>query len=536
MFHDSREIEEGSELRSDLCIIGAGPAGITLASELRGAGLEVSMLVGAGFHEDRRDQKLYSGLNVGLQNYSPYASRSRRFGGATSRWGGMSRPLEAIDFEQRSWIRHSGWPFSAGELSPHYRRAHGVAHLGPYDYRVEPWVSPERSVLPVDEDRIELRTYRFANPLDLGAVYREKLEASPDVDVFFHAHAVELEVDEAARRLTGVRAMTSDGRGIRFVAGWYVLACGGLENPRLLLASNGVVPAGLGNEHDLVGRFFTDHPYFHAGWYEPCTGAPNCGLHVIWDHARAGADQPAVVAFALAEDVVRREQLNGATLYLTRRPRHKTLPSYTGPGRQSLNALADGMFGPDELGLDSVRHVWRVLSGLPRVAASIVHQAVDIVRPTQRFALLSTLEATPNPESRVRLGKSRDRFGVPRIELDWRLNADDRRGLDRLFEVLRAEVARTGAGRFVENPTNDGSGWPACMTGGMHHMSTTRMHADPRHGVVDADCRVHALPNLYVAGSSVFATGGVANPTLTIVALAIRLADHLKGRAGRSPR
>jgi choline dehydrogenase-like flavoprotein len=294
------------------------------------------------------------------------------------------------------------------------------------------------------------------------------------------------------------------------------------------------VPAGLGNEHDLVGRFFVDHPFFNTGWYEPSTQAPDFGLHVIWDYERVGSAQPAVVAFALAEEVVRREHLNGATLYLTRRPRHKTLPTYTGQGRQSLNALVDGLFGPDELGRESVRHVRRVLSGLPSVAASLVHQAVDIVRPEQRFALRSTLEATPNSESRVRLGKACDRFGVPRIELDWRLNADDRRGLDRLFEVLRAEIARTGAGRFVENPIDDRNGWPACMTGGMHHMCTTRMHVNPRHGVVDADGRVHGLANLYVAGSSIFATGGVANPTLTIVALAIRLADHLKGRAGRS--
>jgi choline dehydrogenase-like flavoprotein len=535
MFHDAREIEEGSELHSDVCVIGAGPAGIAVASELSGTGLDVSMLVGAGFEEDRRDQKLYSGLNVGLQSYSTYLSRSRRFGGATSRWGGMSRPFEPIDFEERAWIRHSGWPITADELSPYYRRAHGVAGLGPYDYRVEPWSSRKRSALPVDVRRIELRTYRFTSPLDLGAAHRESLEASQDVDVFFHAHAVELEVDEQARRLTGVRAMTSDGRSIRFAARRYVLACGGLENPRLLLASNKVVAAGLGNEHDLVGRFFTDHPFFYMGWYEPAPQAPPCGLHVIQDYTKVGSEQLAVVAFALAEDIVRCEHLNGAVLYMTSRPRHKTLPVYTAPARQSLNALVDGIFGPDELGPDSVRHVRRVLSGLPGVAKSFVHQAADIVRPEQRLSLRCTLEATPNPESRVRLGRRRDRFGMPRIELDWRLNDDDRRGLDRLLEVLREELARTGAGRLVEASKDDRNGWPDCMTGGMHHMGTTRMHADPRQGVVDSDCRVHGLANLFVAGSSVFTTGGVANPTLTIVALAVRLADHLKRLGAGSP-
>jgi choline dehydrogenase-like flavoprotein len=159
-----------------------------------------------------------------------------------------------------------------------------------------------------------------------------------------------------------------------------------------------------------------------------------------------------------------------------------------------------------------------------------------MVRPRPRLALKTVIETTPNPASRVTLGEERDALGMPRVRVDWRINSGDRRGLGRLYEVMRQELARLGLGRLVEDPAVDSDGWPVSFSSGMHHMGTTRMHDDPQQGVVDANCRVHDLANLYVAGGSVFPTGGIANPTLTIVALALRLADHLKqtdGAAGR---
>jgi len=276
-----------------------------------------------------------------------------------------------------------------------------------------------------------------------------------------------------------------------------------------------------------VGRYFTDHPFFYTGWYEPYDQGPAHGLHAIEDYAGVGSEQPAVAALALSDEVLRREQLNAAVLYLIRRPRHKTVPEYVAPGRQSLNQLRDGLFGQDEI-VRPARRIRQIARDLPGVGKSVMLQALDAVRPRSRLALRSTLEATPCADSRVRLGAKKDRFGVPKVEIDWRLNSEDRRGHDRLFEVLREELARVGAGRFVQDATVGEHGWPISMSGGMHHMGTTRMHDDPKQGVVDPHGRVHDLANLYVAGSSVFTTGGVANPTLTIIAFALRLADHLK--------
>jgi choline dehydrogenase-like flavoprotein len=174
--------------------------------------------------------------------------------------------------------------------------------------------------------------------------------------------------------------------------------------------------------------------------------------------------------------------------------------------------------------------VLNVLRGYREVGCTLGRWAKELVRPRRVTALRAVIEATPNRESRVQLGGRTDYFGMPRVEVDWRLNASDQRGLQRLLSVMREEFARKGLGEIVLDPSIDGDGWHTSMTGGKHHMGTTRMHADPRRGVVDADCRVHGMANLYVAGSSVFPTGGFANPTLTIVALALRLADHLRTR------
>lgn len=528
MLHDARRLDDDAEIRADVCIIGAGAAGIALARELNGEPMRVALLTSGDSEFRRREQRLYAGDNIGTASHSTYRSRVRMYGGSTTRWAGMCRPFERIDFEKRPWIPHSGWPFSWDHLEPYYRRAQEVCHLGPYDYDPTTWMSNGRAALPVDEQRIGVRIYQFSHPLDFGKAYLDELSSAPNIDVYVHANVVDIEVDPDARRVTGLRVATFGGTRLRFSADRFVLACGGLENPRLLLASNRTASVGLGNRHDLVGRFFMDHAFFFTGYYEPSPGAPNHSLHVIEDYEQMGRNHRALAALALPEHTLRNEGLNGCAVYFVRRPNYKTLPEYFTPGRQSLNQLADLLRREDVPDIHLGRHIRNVTAGFSDVGRSLARQMVEFFRPRQRLALRTALEMTPNPESRVTLGKRRDRFGMPRIQVDWRLNSDDRRGLHRLYEVLRKEFERLDLGRLVEDSSEDDAGWPVSMSEGMHHMGTTRMHEDPRQGVVDSDCRVHDLPNLFVAGSSVFPTGGVANPTLTIVALAIRLADHLR--------
>lgn len=527
MFHDTRKLEEGAEVRADVCVAGVGAAGIALANELRGRSLKVALITSGGFEFERGPQELYAGESVGRPTFSPYRSRIRMYGGSTTVWAGQCRPLQHLDFERREWVRHSGWPFSRDDLEPYYRRAQTVSQLGPYEYGPEAWGGNGKQALPVDRDRLDVRVYQFCHPVDFGKVYKDELAAADNIDVYHHANVVGLDVDPDGRRVTGVDVATLTGRRVRFVADRYVLACGGLENPRLLLASNKVVAAGLGNSQDLVGRFYTDHPFLFAGYYEPSRPELDASLHVIEDYARVGWEQRAHAALALPEDTIRREQLNDCAVYFIRRPNYKTQPAYFRPGMQSLARLADTARREDLPDGRLGGHLRNIVTGLPDISRVFARRMVETVRPRPRLALRTALETTPNPDSRVTLGAERDRFGVPKVRVDWRVNADDRRGLERLYEVMRGEFARLDLGRLVENPDRDEEGWPASMTSGMHHMGTTRMHDDPRHGVVNADCRVHDVANLYIAGSSVFPTGGVANPTLTIVALALRLAEHL---------
>lgn len=535
MFHDARRLNDGTAIRANTCIVGAGAAGIALAREFDGQGERIAVLESGGSDFRRRTQRLYIGDNVGMVSHSTYKSRIRMYGGSTTRWAGMCRPLEPIDFERRPSIEHSGWPFSREHLEPYYRRAQDICHLGPYDYDPTTWTVNGRSLLRVDERHLGIRVYQFSHPLDFGKAYADELSASRNIDLYLHANVVEIEVDTDVRRVTGLRVATFEGTRIRLSADRYVLACGGLENPRLLLASNSVAEGGLGNRYDLVGRFFMDHPFFFAGHYEPSTRAPGHRLHVIEDYGEMGSVHRALAALALPERTLREEGMNACAAYFIRRPNHKTLPEYFTTARQSLNQIGDLLRGVDvpDIGLRQLgRNVTR---GLGDVSRSLALQAVELARPRGRLALRTTLETTPNPESRVTLGERRDRFAMPRIQVDWRLNPNDRRGLNRLHDVLRTEFERLGLGRIYEDPSLGNAGWPLSMSGGMHHMGTTRMHENPRQGVVDPDCRVHGLANLFVTGSSVFPTGGVANPTLTIVALAVRLADHLKqhGDPGR---
>jgi choline dehydrogenase-like flavoprotein len=528
-FHDARRLNAAA-ITADICIVGAGAAGIALAREFAGQSCRVALIESGDLDFHHRPQCLYLGDNIGLPSYSTARSRFRMFGGSTTRWGGQCRPLDSIDFEARTGIAHSGWPFSRDELEPYYRRAHRVCNLGPYDYSFPPSASAGGGALTIDDAVLETKIFRFSFPSDFGQVYRAELATAPNVDVYLNANVIDIEVDEHASHVTGVRIATFNGMRIRCTATMYVLACGGIENARLLLASNHVVSAGLGNGRDLVGRFFMDHPYFLLGYYEPALPRYDKGIYVIEDYDRVGSEQKLNAALSLSERTLRHEGLNGCAVYFVRRPLYKTLPEYFSPAGKSFTQLVDVARHHELPDGHLRRHARTVISGFRDVGRSLARQLAEIAIPRPRLALRAVLEATPNPDSRVTLGTRIDRFGMPRVQVDWRLDSRDQRGLERLMAVVRGEFGRLRLGSLIEHQAADNSGWPNSMTGGKHHMGTTRMHADARQGVVDPNCRLHGCANLYVAGSSVFPTGGYANPTLTIVALAVRLADHIKSR------
>lgn len=526
---DVRQSPPEGPLQADLCIVGAGAAGITLAREFIGTRWRVVVLESGGLRYSRRIQELYAGEHVGLPSHALTYSRFRTFGGCTTRWAAQCRPLDPLDFEPRPGIAHSGWPFDHRHLAAWYPRARAICGLDAEDQAAR---MPPPGGLPVDDGALQTISFQFGIPRDFGQAHRQDFERANNVDVLLHANLVEVEATSDLRSVQAVRAKTLTGHAFRIQARDYVLACGGIENARLLLASNRIAPAGIGNAHDLVGRFFMDHPYLTTGYFTPTAPEHADGPHVIRSFKRAGFDQKSHVGFVLNEAIRRDEQLVGCSAYFIRRLASETTPEYFSQGGKSRLRLGEILEHRTWRGADVGLHLRRVAENYREVGLTLARRALEVIRPTHVLAFRTILETTPCPDSRVTLSTTRDRLGLPRVRTNWRVNKDDRRGLTRLRMAMAAAIRGKGLGILVDDPSVDEAGWPTSMEGGKHHMGTTRMHHDPRQGVTDPAGRVHGLANLYVTGSSVFPTSGYANPTFTLVALTLRLADHLKNRHG----
>jgi choline dehydrogenase-like flavoprotein len=526
---DVRRCVPERPLQTDLCIVGAGAAGIALAREFIGTATSVILLESGGLRYSRRVQRLAAGDNVGLPSYALTYSRFRAFGGSTIGWAAQCRPLDRIDFQSRPGIAYSGWPFDHDHLCKWYPRAQVVCGL---KVEEEPAWVPDRETLPLADGELEAVLFRFGYPRDFGRLYRQAFERAANIDVLLNATVVEIQPASDMRSVHAVRAMTLGGRAFQIQAQAFVLACGGIENARLLLASNRLAPAGIGNEHDLVGRFFMDHPYLTTGHFVPASPRHADGPHVIQSFKLAGVDQRSHVGFVLNERVRHDEDLTGCSAYFIRRLVSETAPEHFSRAGKSRLRLAEFLEHRILAGAEVGAHLRHVASGYRSVGLTLARRAFEVIRPRHVLALRTILETTPRPDSRVTITPARDRLGVPRVRVDWRVSASDRRGLERLRTAMANAIRRRELGLLVDAPDVDEAGWPHSMEGGKHHMGTTRMHIDPKQGVVDPNGRVHPMANLYVAGSSVFPTSGYANPTFTIVALALRLADHLKAQLG----
>ncbi len=294
--------------------------------------------------------------------------------------------------------------------------------------------------------------------------------------------------------MASVEARTGGGRSIRIVAARFVLACGGIENARLLLASTRQAANGLGNDHDLVGRFFMDHPFFWGGELVPSRPEYAAALEVLEGYESAGRAQRAHAAFALTEQVRRAEGLNGAAVFFVRRAAHKTTAAFLSAGGVALSRVGD-VLSHRELPDGRLGRQLATIGTRPgQVARSLAERVSGAVRSEAVLAARFTCEALPDPQSRVTLDpRRRDRFGMPHVQVDWRLGDRDRLGPERLRVELARALERAGLGRLEFRAELAADGQPYALEGGKHHMGTTRMHRDPRQGVVDPDGRVHGL-------------------------------------------
>ena len=530
----------------DVCIVGSGPAGATLARELTGSGLRVAVLESGLRKPTRYGDRLRRVLSEGI-TIKEY-SRERVLGGASTTWAGLSSPLDPVDVEPRSQIGGVGWPIPRGELLGFYARAaeryrfptledfgaDGLARLKPQGE-----LTPEWSLL---DEKVFLAA---SEPQDFGAEWTETYE-SPDVDLWLDATLLRLEGEP--RRVTRGRVRTSGGRELELAARVFVLATGGIENARILLGSRDPWGAGLGNESDQVGRFLMNHPKSYHGLVrlaEPVASLPyyfGCLHRGFAGYAGLRLTPAEQERRGLLDAYVRFEPIfpwtdsQGVESLVTLVKHSKTLFSRWKAGRKDeVVELRDWSETGDDSELQSGRRGWPWMLGLagrvvlhaPSVARYAYYRLTR-ARPRIRVARVRNfMEMEPRPENRVTLSDETDEHGrpVPRVSHDT--SELDRRSLVELHAVLADELERAGLGR-LESDLAGADPWPVTQDAS-HHMGTTRMGTDPERSVVTPELRLHGIDNVYLAGASVFPTSGCANPTFTIVALSIRLAEHLKG-------
>lgn len=523
------------ERDTEVCIVGAGAAGLTVARRLIANGRSVVLLESGGRDYEADIADLNAGENIGEDYYELDHARLRFFGGTTAIWGGRCAELAPIDLERRDWVPHSGWPIGYRELERWYRAARPLFDLAP---EAETADALRRAGVPVPAfDPAQLTTPVWAFDMRFNRFAHDScrdLVDQPRCEIILHATATSIDPAESGGGIEQVTARSLNGRTLRVRARFFVLAAGGIENPRLLLASNRVIPAGLGNQGDAVGRYFMEHPHARGGRIARARAWPL--LKAFGRRHRVGGQD--LAALIAPSPQVQREHgiLNSSLTIVARQPERQAQFW----GMRAYSRIKHDM-APTRRG----RAVWATTKKL----AGWAQRRVDPLRPwllhklgRVDVALLVRAEQAPNPNSRILLSGDRDALGMPRAKLDWRLGELDVRSVDVLVRTLGQELERLGLGRVEPAAwlADRAAGWqtdPLISShpiGGYHHMGTTRMAEDPRHGVTDARARVHGLPNLYVAGSSLFPTGGWANPTLTLVALALRAADDIHASLPRS--
>ncbi len=487
MIRNGRDIANGSEISAQVCIIGSGPAGVTAAWHLQKAGIKVVLIEGSryvGQPEASWPDKtlLYAGEAVGVFANSepdflirPYANwdspleRERILGGTSSHWGGQSRPLSRITFEDRPG--YPGWPISRADLDPYYAQAVAFCRLYANEFGPDYWAGVLKAQVPA-LDGFDIEMYQFIDPPYLNVATRTFPDgttlANCGVDVILNASLQQIEHAGGHVQRLRVASMDMDlGRPPTKATEFFVkadivvLACGAVANAHQLLLSNA------GNEYDQVGRYFGCHPLSNSGVIE-----------IRHDYLKTGQKR-------LMEGMAPDGQ------------------QWHPPGSNS-QLRVEGRFVPDSATLrrEGIGACWFWAGG------------------GQCY-----FEMAPNADSRITLSEKKDAvFGLPEVKIDWQLSDLDQRTYEVTATLFKASVAKLGGEAWAA----DWADVKSQMTVNGHHIGTTRMSSEPKDGVVDANLKVHSIDNLYVAGASVFRTPGISNPTFTIIALSMRLAEHLR--------
>lgn len=525
MFVNGQQLESGTALEYDICIIGGGPAGITIARELKSSGLSVCLLESGGRDFDLTNQELYE---ADLQNPvfpDTMMSRLRFFGGSTNHWEGACHPFSTSDFEYRPWVPDSGWPFSKRDLDPYYERAQTYCELSSYNYHAQDWAKKvDIPLLKLDPSKMRSEVQHHSTPTLFGWVYEDDFEQDVSVDVYLYSNVTRINAVGTGERIESVDVKVVRGPSFSVSAGLFVLATGGIENARILLASNNVHSDGIGNSHDVVGRYFMEHPVIEGAELY-LTGTFDSRFYDFF----VSDDRYYSGFLSLSEELASQRQLANVKMTMVEQSRY-----YLSRGISSFHQVKDDIANgdaPDNLW----GHIGNIFSEIDMVGEAIYRKVFnrkffDHANDKVGYLFDVMIEQTPDRENRVKLSGDRDVLGMPKPSIEWSLSSRDYENFWQCLGVLAEEVGRLGIGR-LRLKREDKRLLTDLLSFGHHHMGTTRAGTNPRNSVVDENFKVHDLANLFVAGSSCFPTGGHVPPTLTIVATSIRLSEHLKSIA-----
>lgn len=531
-FSNLKALDSYSEIKADLCIVGSGPAGLSIAREFIGTSVNVLVVESGSKDEDPETQSLYQIENVGVpRELNHTVNRYRIVGGTSHIWTGRCAPFDELDFQPRSWVPYSGWSITRRSLDRYLERAGENLGIGPhcYDERLWEQFKVSRPASSLDEALVKSVFWQFskhhANPSEPARFGQGFMPDNvPNISLLMNANVTHLNTNAEGTRLESIEVTSLNGKQATIHATAIVLCCGGIENARLLLASNRIVPHGVGNQNDLVGRFLMDHPGCVLGSFDPIAAKQVRDRfgHYWLDNAKGR--HVYAHGIALSHELQRKEQLLNCAAYL------ETIVAEDDPWRavKSLKeALDSGRITPQ-----AYRSAIAVLTQPYAIGYGLYRRYLRN-RPTiykaERVDLHCLVEQRPDPDSRVTLSQKRDRLGMPLSRINWKISEQERQSVRRLAHLICEEFDRLNLPKPVLSDWLDQKeGWEPNFSDRAHPTGTTRMADDPKQGVVDSNSQVHGVEGLFIAGSSVFPTAGYANPTLMIVAMSLRLADWLK--------
>ena len=543
--------EVKSDLACDLCIVGGGPLAITIALKLASTGKKIIVLAGGGWNETAVNQDLNRGIVNPAGSHEPLEeNRRRQFGGATTVWGGRCIPFDPIDFEERAWIPYSGWPFSYKELEPFYVKAMELCQAGEFEFSAgkvfgsgKPEIIPGLDTDDIRSDKLE----RWSTPVNFAREYREALSSSTNINVILDAHVIKIETRENKKNISGI-IVNINGTEFSCKAGKYVLAVGGIETPRLLLASkNNFYPDGIGNDYDVVGRYYMGHL---IGIY--ASVAPRDRKAMIFDFEKDGSGVYCRRRWWITEKAQVNREIGNAIMFLhnaQNQDGHRdALFSSVFLAKSVLSIAKQKSIKKSVRKLRELRpaikdHFFNVIKNALTLAPQIVNLALKrfskrrlpFILPSvnsKALGLYFQTEQMPNPDSRITISeKEVDRLGMPRAVAHIAFTDMDVKTVIEAHKIFVTSFDKNKLGEihFSEKELLEFTkNRMLKFNSAAHHLGTARMSENPKLGVVDSNCKVHGIDNLYIVGGAVFPTGGHANPTLTALALAVRLAENLK--------